>query len=63
MNWDNWLKGRRWRDELGERVDPKIIHRKRSSGDRSLRKLVKGCGGLPFKPTEKNLIPTGRCNA
>jgi hypothetical protein len=52
MSWDDWLKGRRWRRELGERVAPKVIRRPRSSSDRRLRKLFKGERGLPFKKTE-----------
>jgi hypothetical protein len=52
MSWEDWLKGRRWRRELGERVAPKVIRRPRSSSDRRLRKLFKGRRGLPFTPTE-----------
>ena len=53
MSWEDWLKGRRWRRELGERVAPKVIRRKHGSSDRCLRKLFKGRRGLPFTPTEK----------
>ena len=53
MSWADWLKGRRWRRELGERVAPKVIRRPRSSSDRRLRKLCKGRLGLPFTPTPK----------
>ena len=53
LSWEDWLKGRRWRRELGERVAPKVIRRKRGSSDRRLRKLFKGRRGLPFTPTEK----------
>ena len=53
MSWEDWLKGRRWRRELGNRVAPGIIQRRRSSSDRGLRKLFKGCRGLPFTPTER----------
>ena len=53
MSWADWLKGRSWRRELGNRVAPEVIQRKRSSSDRRLRKLFKGRRGLPFTPTEK----------
>jgi hypothetical protein len=53
MSWEDWLKGRRWRRELGNRVAPEVIQRQRSSSDRRLRKLFKGRRGLPFTPTEK----------
>jgi hypothetical protein len=53
MSWEDWLKGRRWRRELGNRVAPEVIQRPRSSSDRRLRKLFKGRRGLPFTPTEK----------
>jgi hypothetical protein len=25
MSWEDWLKGRRWRRELGKRVAPEVI--------------------------------------
>jgi hypothetical protein len=53
MSWADWLKGRSWRRELGNRVAPEVIQRKRSSSDRRLRKLFNGQRGLPFTPTEK----------
>ena len=53
MSWGDWLKGRRWRRELGNRVAPEVIQRRRSSSDRRLRKLFKGRRSLPFTPTEK----------
>jgi hypothetical protein len=53
MSWEDWLKGRRWRRELGNRVAPVVIQRSRSSSDRRLRKLFKGHRGLPFTPTDK----------
>ena len=52
-SWDDWLKGRRWRRELGERVAPKVIRRPRGPADRRLRKLFNGSRGLPFPPTEE----------
>jgi hypothetical protein len=53
ISWEDWLKGRRYRRELGERVAPGVIRRKSSSSDRRLKKLFKGERGLPFTPTEK----------
>jgi hypothetical protein len=53
MSWEDWLKGRRWRRELCQRIAPEVIRRQRASGDRRLRRLFKGCRGLPFTPTEK----------
>jgi hypothetical protein len=53
MSWEDWLKGRRWRRELGNRVAPAVVRRPSSSSDRRLRKLFKGQRGLPFTPTEE----------
>jgi hypothetical protein len=53
MSWEDWLKGRRWRRELGNRVAPEVIRRKQSSKDRRLRKLFNGERGLPFPPTQQ----------
>jgi hypothetical protein len=53
MSWEDWLKGRRWRRELGNRVAPEVIRRSSSSSDGRLRKLFKGERGLPFTPTDK----------
>ena len=53
ISWEDWLKGRRWRRELGNRVAPEVIQRPRSSSDLRLRKLFNGLRGLPFTPTEK----------
>jgi len=53
MSYADWLRGRRTRRELGNRVAPEIIRRKSSSKDRRLRKLFNGERGLPFTPTEK----------
>lgn len=53
ISWEDWLKGRRFRRELGNRVAPEIIRRKSSSKDRRLKKLFNGERGLPFTPTEK----------
>lgn len=53
ISWEDWLKGRRFRRELGNRVAPEIIRRKSGSKDRRLKKLFKGERGLPFTPTEK----------
>ncbi|MCL4787014.1 MAG: hypothetical protein KJ070_09520 [Verrucomicrobia bacterium] len=51
ISYEDWLKGRRYRRELSERVAPGIIRRKSSSKDRRLRKLFIGERGLPFTPT------------
>jgi hypothetical protein len=53
ISWEDWLKGRRFRREMGNLVAPEIIRRKSSSSDRRLKKLFKGERGLPFTPTEK----------
>lgn len=53
ISWADWLKGRRYRREMGNLVAPEIIRRKRSSSDRRLKKLFNGERGLPFTPTEK----------
>ena len=53
MSWEDWLKGRKWRRELGNRVAPEVIRRPSSSSDRRLRELLKGERGLPFTPTEQ----------
>jgi hypothetical protein len=53
ISYKDWLKGRRYRRELGNRVAPEIIRRKSSSSDRRLKKLFNGERGLPFAPTEK----------
>jgi hypothetical protein len=53
ISYEDWLKGRRYRRELGNRVAPEIIRRQTSSSDRRLKKLFKGERGLPFTPTEK----------
>ncbi len=53
ISWEDWLKGRRFRRELGNRVAPEIIRRESSSSDKRLRKLFNGERGLPFTPTEK----------
>ena len=53
ISWEDWLKGRRFRREMGDRVAPGVIRRKHSSKDRRLKRLFKGERGLPFTPTEK----------
>ena len=53
ISWEDWLKGRRFRRELGNRVAPEIIRRKESSKDKRLKKLFNGERGLPFTPSEK----------
>ncbi len=53
ISWEDWLKGRRYRRELGNLVAPEIIRRKSSSSDRRLKKLYNDERGLPFTPTEQ----------
>ena len=53
ISYEDWLKGRRYRRELGNRVAPEIIRRQRSSSDGRLKKLFNGERVLPFTPTEK----------
>ena len=53
ISYEDWLKGRRFRREMGNLVAPEIIRRKSSSSDRRLKKLFKGERGLPFTPVEK----------
>jgi hypothetical protein len=53
MSWENWLKGRRFRRELGNRVAREVIRRERGSGDARLRRAFGGERGLSFTPTEK----------
>jgi hypothetical protein len=53
ISWEDWLKGRRFRREIGNLVAPEIIRRKSSSKDKRLKELFNGERGLPFTPTEK----------
>jgi hypothetical protein len=53
ISYEDWLKGRRYRRELGNRVAPEIIRRKSGPKDNRLKKLYNGERGLPFTPTEK----------
>lgn len=53
ISWEDWLKGRRFRRELGNRVAPEIIRRSSGPDDKRLRQLFNGQRGLPFTPTEK----------
>jgi hypothetical protein len=53
ISYEDWLKGRRHRREVGNRVAPEIIRRKSGSDDRRLKELFHGERGLPFTPTEK----------
>lgn len=53
MGWEEWLKGRRSRRELGNRVAPEVIRRRVSSADRRLRAQFNGERGLPFTPTDR----------
>jgi len=53
ISYEDWLKGRRYRRELSNRVAPGVSRRKNSSSVRRLKKLFNGERGLPFTPTEK----------
>jgi hypothetical protein len=53
ISWEDWLRGRKRRREIGNLVAPAVIQRKKSSSDRRLKKLFKGKRGLPFRPTEE----------
>lgn len=53
MSREDWLKGRRARREISNKVAPEIIRRPSSSSDHRLRKLCNGERGLPFKRTEE----------
>ncbi|MGI8966214.1 MAG: hypothetical protein ACR2H1_09040 [Limisphaerales bacterium] len=53
ISWEDWLRGRKTRREIGSAVAPEIIRRTSSSSDRRLRKLFKGERGLPFTPTSE----------
>lgn len=53
ISYEDWLKGRRYRRELGRRVAPEIIRRTAGSNDPRLKKLFRGERGLPFTPTEQ----------
>jgi hypothetical protein len=53
ISWKDWLKGRRYRRELGNLVAPGVIRRQSGSSDRRLKKLFNGKRGLPFTTTGK----------
>lgn len=53
ISWEDWLKGRRYRRELSQRVAPGISRRTSSSSDRRLKKLFNGKRGLPFTLNEQ----------
>ncbi len=53
LSYEDWLKGRRWRREMGNLVAPEVIRRARGSGDRRLREKFKGERGLPITPTDE----------
>ena len=53
ISYEHWLKGRKFRRELGNRVAPAVIRRNSSSSDRRLKELFKGKRGLPFTPTDQ----------
>lgn len=53
ISYEDWLKGRRFRRELSQRVAPGIHRRPSGPDDRRLKQLFRGERGLPFTPTEK----------
>jgi hypothetical protein len=53
ISWEDWLKGRKARREISERVAPAGSQRPSSSSDRRLRKLFNGKRNLPFRKTEE----------
>ena len=53
ISWEDWLKGRRYRREMGNRVAPEVIRRQSGPDDERLKQLFNGERGLPFTPTEK----------
>jgi len=52
ISWEDWLKGRRARREISERLEPNGSQRPVSSSDRRLRAKFGGKRGLPFAKTE-----------
>lgn len=48
MSFEDWLAGRKWRRNIGNRAAPKNIQRKKNSSDKRLKKLFKGKRGLSF---------------
>ena len=53
ISYEDWLKGRRHRREMGNRVAPEIIRRQSGPDDKRLKQLFNGKRGLSFTPTEK----------
>jgi hypothetical protein len=53
IRYADWLKGRRFRRELSERLVRGSIRRSSSSSDKRLRELFHGERGLPFAPTDQ----------
>lgn len=51
ISWKDWLRGRKLRREISMLVAPHGSRRKKSSGDRRLRRLFNGARGIPFRPT------------
>lgn len=52
-SFEEWLQGRRWRREIGNRVAPEVIRRTEGPGDRRLKADFNGERGLPFSPTDR----------
>lgn len=53
ISWADWLKGRKARREISERLAPAGAQRVRSSSDARLRRKFKGQRGLPARPTSE----------
>ncbi|HTS19852.1 MAG TPA: hypothetical protein VMP11_19910 [Verrucomicrobiae bacterium] len=53
ISWEDWLAGRKRRREAGNRVAPAVICRRKSSGDRRLKRLFRGKRGLSFRSTSE----------
>ena len=53
ISYEDWLKGRRRRRELGVLVAKGVIRRKTGPHDRRLKKLFNGKRGLPFTSSAK----------
>lgn len=52
-SYEDWLRGRKLRREISQRVAPGVIRRESSSSDKQLRELFNDERSLPFTPPEK----------
>ena len=53
ISFEDWLKGRRWRREIGNRVAPEFIRRSTGPNDRRLKEWFGGDRGPAFTPTDQ----------